>query len=229
MKLSTLSALSLVLIHATASLCAENAASSVASGTTASADLTGGTLGVNAVHLYGMLEKCDFDEGGNGDYWGFGIGASRNLIETSSGLGLDASIKFETWRNKSSGAENRYQCDTYTLSATSYLRRGHFTPFATLFADREDTTSATVKGKGSTYAGLKAGLEWLPANRWHITPSITCWYAVESDDSSDYTMNYRLEAGYRITESVSLLGGLNYGDSDGYDQYWCDLGVLWRY
>lgn len=196
---------------------------------TSSPSKEGGTLGAHSVYLYGMLEKCDFEDGGTGDYWGYGIATSRNLFENDSGLGLDASIRFETWKNKGGGPESRYHCDTYMISVTSYLRKGSLTPFATLSAYRDDTTSATVKGKNSTYGGLKVGIEWLPANRWHITPAITYWHAVEADDNSDYYVNYRLEAGYRIHESATLIGGLNHGDCEGLDQYWCDLGILWRY
>jgi hypothetical protein len=187
-----------------------------------------GVLGVNNVYAYGMYETMDTPDSGSFDYDGVGLGISQNLFENEK-CGMDAGFNFEYWKNVTDKDQYSYISRSYTGSVTGYMK-GTFSPFVTAMLNWSNVSGLGYKGYESTWGAVKIGGEWHVAAGWYITPSLTYWGTIDSDDdSSDTEWDYGIETGYWFTERFLGFVNANYSTDDGYDQYWMNLGVAYRY
>lgn len=187
-----------------------------------------GVLGVSNVYAYGIYETMDTPHNGSYDYEGVGIGFSQNLFEDEQ-YGMDAGLNYEYWKNITDDNNYSYISRGYTASITGYMK-GTVSPFVTAMLNWNDQSGNGYTSYNSTWGAVKIGGEWHVADGWYITPSVTFWGAIESDDDSSETdWDYGIETGYWFTEKLMSFVNANYETKDGYDQLWMTLGVAYHY
>jgi hypothetical protein len=188
-----------------------------------------GILETSNVSAYGYFDHTSLGGGYDIDYCGFGVAVSQKLHENDK-FGINAGLRYDYTVDSSGVSDDEYRNNSYTPSATLYLKKDGFLPFITTQLAYSNSKYSDGSDGVSTWFGAIAGIEFHAMPGWYVTPQVTLWERIHANfDTSSSFADYGVESGYWVTDKAAVYATANYHNVCSSKDLWFNVGVRMSY